>query len=178
MIWPGIRLFPDVAPGEPIFGLTMQQPFGSAIIDGPKRIENRPWEPPRRLRGRAFWLAMHAGATLYPDVDRADFTEPPYSTRKAAPALWPACPPFAAMPKRAILGAVRVIGWERLDEGDDRLGPWAFGPVCWHLDSTVIRLAEPLPYARGALGLWRVEPDALAVLRAARDNPACHRRAA
>lgn len=103
-------------PSEGITGFTFQQPFATAIIgmppttstppcDGPKRVENRTWAPPR-TRPFPFWIAVHAGVTFYPDVNRETFTRPDGRT----PPIWPDCPPFATMPQRAIVGLARVTG--------------------------------------------------------------------
>lgn len=194
-MWPGVRPFPDVDPGEPIFGYTFQQPYGTAIVDGPKRDENRPKPPPARLRGRAFWIAVHAGATFYDGATEAGFRRPRVGHFTGA-ALWPACPDFAALPMRCIIGAARVVGWEGCGNLDSRR-PWAFGPWVWCLDRTVIRLPKPIPLRLGALGLWRMVPElddrpervsdadwrtridegrrALAALRIAKDDPSCWR---
>ena len=173
MMWPGLRPFPDVDPGEPIFGYTFQQPYGSAIVDGPKRDENRGKPPPLRLKGRAFWIAIHAGATFYDGATEAGFRRPRIGHFTSA-ALWPACPDFATLPTRCILGAARVVGWEEYGHLDARR-PWAFGPWVWCLDRTVIRLPRPLPWQKGALGLWQIDKVALDALRAAKDDPACWR---
>lgn len=161
-------MWPD---GEPILGLTFQQPYGSAIIDGPKRDENRSRPPPPRFQSRAFWIAIHAGATFYDGVTRETFTAPQefdappmgqefdQLDEEAAPALWPECPDFATLPRRCILGAARVVGWTECPDGWLLDRPWAFGPWVWRLDPTVIRLPQPLPLRLGALGLWRMVPE-------------------
>ena len=57
--------------------ITLLQPYASAVVHGPKRIENRPKPPPARLTtGGAFWIAVHAGAEFFPRVTREDFTTP------------------------------------------------------------------------------------------------------
>ncbi len=171
MIWPGIRLFPDVAPSEPLFGFTVLEPFGSAIIEHDKRIENRSKPPPERLRSRAFWIAIHTGARLYPELDRGDFTSTslfhrdPYNDAQH-PALWPGCPPFASFRQRVVLGAARVVGAvpdatlsaHQASRAVDR-DRWAMRDQ-WHwlLDPTVVRLPEPFPWAKGELGLWAPKP--------------------
>lgn len=199
-----IHPFPDTEPGEPIFGYTVLDPFGSAIIDADKRVENRSKPPPARLRGRGFWIAVHTGARLYPDLDRADLTSTsllhrdPVTDEKHPP-LWPECPPFATFRRRVVLGAARVIGCvaDGVDPRVDR-DRWAMRGQChWLLDPTVLRLPEPLPCDLGALGLWRLVPRVsdrparltpeawaariaegsavLAALRLARRDPACWR---
>lgn len=183
-------------PAEPICGFTFQQPFATAIIgmpgidatwgaksevSGPKRTENRGYPPPR-TRPLPFWLAVHAGATFYPGVAWPDFG----MAHGRIPPIWPDCPQFATMPQRVIVGLARVTGavayrpasttlfpFERAEaERRVKADPWAFGPWCWILDPTVVQLAEPLPWPKGALGLWTVPPETLALLTAAREDRA------
>lgn len=161
LMWPGLHPIPRVNPLEPIFGFTFQQPYATCVIDGDKRDENRSKPPPARFFGRAFWIAVHAGATFYPDVDRADFTSTSLLRTDAQgnrlPPLWPECPDFGTMPTRVVLGAARVVGWtDNVSSIPGR--PWAFGPCVWHLDPTVVRLPRPLPLRLGALGLWNLVP--------------------
>ena len=155
--YPGVRPFPEVAPMEPAFGFTVLDPFGSAIVHGPKRIENRGDEPPLRLRSRAFWILVHTGARLYPNVTREDFRQPHrHRLTGERVTLWPACPPFAAFEPRAIIGAARVVG--SVADGKIRavdLDEWAIeGQAHWILDPTTIALPEPFPWPVGELGLW------------------------
>lgn len=168
--WPGIRPFPEVALGEPVFGLTVLEPFASSIIHGPKRVENRKDAPPDRLcKGHAFWILVHTGSRLYPGVTREDFTLPRSTVDPSpcegdlglgddedAPPLWPDCPPFAAFEPRAIIGAARVVGavYDGTIRGVD-LDEWAIQDQChWILDPTTIALPEPFPWPVGELGLW------------------------
>jgi len=188
-------------PAEPIAGFTFQQPFATAIIgmpptestppcDGPKRNENRSWAPPRS-RPFPFWIAVHAGATFYPGPTRETFTKRT-GYMDCKPPLWPDCPTFATMPRRAIVGLARVMHAVPYDEATGRerflhspaqraaldlvaSDPWAFGPWCWTLDRTVVQLATPIPWPKGALGLWAVPPETLALLRAAREDRALWR---
>ena len=205
--WPGVRPFPEVAPMEPAFGFTVLNPFGSAIVHGPKRIENRGDEPPIRLRSRAFWILVHTGARLYPGVTREDFTAPRSTVDPSpcegdlglgddeeAPPLWPDCPPFAAFEPRAIIGAARVVG--SVADGKIRavdLNEWAVeGQAHWILDPTTIVLPESFPWPAGELGLWAPkasDPDpkraamgarlieARDAVRRAMADPRNHRRA-
>jgi len=155
--WPGVRPFPDVDPWEPVFGFTVLEPFASAIVHGPKRIENRGNLPPARLQGRAFWILVHTGARSYPGVTREDFrTEHRHRLTGERVTLWPDCPPFAAFEPRAIIGAARVVG--SVEHGRIRavdLNEWAVeGQAHWILDPTTIALPEPFPWPAGELGLW------------------------
>ena len=194
--WPGVRPFPDLAPGEVTFGFTVLEPFGSAIVHGPKRVENRKDLPPARLRSRAFWILVHSGSRLYPGVTRDDFARP-HRHRETGErvALWPDCPPFAAFEPRAIIGAARVVG--AVEHGRIRsvdLDDWSIEGQChWILDPTTIALPEPFPWPVGELGLWapkvtdekpaRAELgrrfiEARNAVRRAMADPKNHRRAA
>ncbi len=155
--WPGVRPFPDVDPGEPVFGFTILEPFASAIIHADKKIENRKDEPPKRLRIRAVWLLVHTGARCYPGVTREDFSRPHrHRLTGERVTLWPDCPPFAAFEQRVIIGAARVVG--SVEHGRIRavdLDEWAIdGQAHWILDPTTIALPEPFPWPVGELGLW------------------------
>lgn len=121
--------------------LTVRQPWASAIVHGSKRVENRTRTCTPQL------LAIHAACA----GDPAD-----------------------GLPRRAILGVARVYGAVLLSElrRQARTDPrarseldWALGPWCWRIDR-VWCLPEPLPVARGQLGLWRLPDDVLDVLDA------------
>lgn len=150
-------------------GLTLIQPWCSAIVSGGKRVENRTWAPPPSLmrHGASFWLALHAGKGF--DDECLDWMH----------TLWPNAPYVREeFPFGEILGVARVSravklanlrnvegagplaqhsygGDMPLEVPDEDLGPWAFGPWCWVLED-VRRLLEPVK-ARGAQGLWPLE---------------------
>lgn len=150
------------ADDEPDTGLalTLHQPWASAIVSGPKRIENRMWPPPERVLGRRIWT--HAGLAY--DRERHERVR----------AIWPALNDLV-LPTGAILGSAVVVGYGHISArgGDTVVGgatraifddPWWIGPYGWLLDD-VRALAEPVP-CRGAQKLWRVPADALARCRA------------
>jgi hypothetical protein len=110
--------------------LTVRQPWASLIIAGIKDVENR--SRPLRHRGT---IAVHAG--LGTDRD----------AMAAHGRLLP------AYPAGVIIGLVDVIGCVR-----DSASPWAEAGY-WHWLLARPRPCEPLP-ARGALGLWRLTPEA------------------
>ena len=133
--------------------LTLRQPYASAIVEGPKRVENRPWPVPSTVPLPAI-IAVHAGAAAWPTAPVRQ--------------LWPDCPPAAQLPRRAILGAMRVVRVSNHHRGQDPAlrSPWATGPYCWVIDR-VWTLPAPLPVLRGHLGLWhlaKVSPEAAEVL--------------
>jgi hypothetical protein len=203
MTWSGVQPFPNFADDEPILGLTFQQPYASAIIDGPKRVENRSWMPPARLRGSAFWIAVHAGTGWYEGAERSiavwRANVPPYTDAEPHLNAWLEAPPHrASYPSRTILGLARVVGCfdlaaeEGIATGGGRFAAraratldahraWAFGPFCWELDPVVVRFREPYAWDKGMLGLWELPPPSLTSLRAlrnlARTDPTLTRRA-
>lgn len=143
-------------------GLTLIRPWSDAIVHGPKRVENRPWCPPRWMLGQR--IALHAGKKYLTPGMTPDWTQRP-------PAETP----------QGIVGVATIAGW--LDTRDGRpvaqarethpLGkgrfrdlhrvlrldrdPWWCGPVGWLLDE-VQALPEPVP-CRGMLGLWTLPTD-------------------
>jgi hypothetical protein len=97
--------------------LSVRQPWASAIIHGPKRVENRTWA--RKLPPGGLWLAVHAASALdgtQEDVrgwlavvlGRPNRRPPPHPQLARLHGLWPSAPPLAALPLGAIIGAVHV----------------------------------------------------------------------
>lgn len=111
--------------------ITVRQPWGSAIIAGIKRVENRSWAPSQPL---PVWLWLHAAGA------------PDHTAWPRIAALWPGVP--ADLPYSAILGAIRIdaIG----GASDD---PWFVGPLAWRIGA-LWRLPTPVRCS-GQLGLWR-----------------------
>lgn len=137
-------------------GLTLWRPWPAAILQGDKRIENRPKPPPRSIVGKL--IALHAGLTY--DAGGAALMrslgfEPPADD---------------ASPKGAIVGVARVVAGVELDgamrarDFDARLvskhasivlaSRWSFGRWCWVLDD-VVELKERVGHC-GSQGLWPV----------------------
>lgn len=152
-------------------GITIRQPWASAILAGLKRYENRSWVPRQLREGRPCWLALHAGR-LDPALDQVvGAQEVPESVVGeiggagwAKPVRhwdlvrehWPTMPPRDRLPTGSVVGAVEFVGWSRVENlAPD---PWATGPMCWEVGRTVV-LSTPMPM-RGALGLFDV-PDAV-----------------
>jgi hypothetical protein len=141
---------------NPLSALTLHQPWATAIVDGPKRIENRSWSPPARLLGGGF-IAIHAGKTFDPEALEWIVEDE----------LWAQAPRRRAeYPAGAIVGVAEVIGVADIERDPTHaaaLDPWACGPRCWLL-GRVWGLAEPVP-SRGAQGLWPVDDDVAALVR-------------
>lgn len=140
--------------------LTLWQPWASAIVSGPKRVENRIWAPPEGVIGRRIWI--HAGLSYAQD------------RHAQLLALWPELDELV-LPTGAILGSAVVAGYGHDDRVMHRArvgaatpaifdDPWWIGPYGWLLDD-VRALPEPVP-CRGMQKLWRVPADALARCRA------------
>lgn len=118
-------------------GMTLQQPYASAIAYGPKRVENRPQR--RHLPPEGKWVAIHAGLSLYcPDhwlrsgrdagdsvasirhlyvTDLLDLWRHGDETR----AMWPDAPATVeALPLAAILGIMRLMPAQAYGDPDER----------------------------------------------------------
>lgn len=126
--------------------LSLLQPYASAIIVGPKRVENRP-RTIFNVPADGVWIGIHSSKGWW-DIDWS---------------LWRRDWPEASMlqrdyPRGVVLGAAHVVSRRVYDEAVPvetiaaDLGAWAFGPVCYVLDN-VVALPEPMP-CKGALGLW------------------------
>ena len=123
--------------------ITICEPYASAIIHGPKRVENRP--NPWRFRGR---LLVHAGKSMkfMGTLNAAELaTWPQFDERKLV---------FGA-----ILGSVEVYDCVDVNElFSTPVDPWACGPFCLLLRDPR-PFEKPVPF-RGMLGLFDV-PDEL-----------------
>lgn len=128
--------------------LTVRQPFATALVRGPKRVENRSWRP--RLPRGGFYVAVHAGQTTEWDALGV--------VRRG---LWPGCPRDLTL--GAIIGVVQVV--DVVDAFDRPHDPWAVsGQWCWVVGRRW-RLTEPVPM-RGRQGLWPVGEETRRTLRA------------
>lgn len=126
-----------VPEGDWIRGITIKQPWTTAILTGEKTIENRPqhWS----WRG---WVLLHAGKS----IDRPALREPLVARTIRGQQL----------AVGAVIGVARLAGCHQDPDGSPACTPWA-QPGAWHLELTDVQaLALPIP-ARGQLGLWK--PD-------------------
>lgn len=135
-----------------IRGLTLWRPWAWSIVHGSKRVENRPWAPPRSIMGQ--YIALHAGKHW--DYDGA---------AKIAQAH-PEMPRTSDLHPLGIVGVARVVdvATSAIDDLPMEQWHWYFGPYGWVLED-VIALPKPVP-CRGAQGLWPLPPAVLEAVRA------------
>jgi len=127
--------------------ITICEPYASAIIRGPKRVENRP--NPWRFRGR---LLVHAGKSKkYMGT----------MTKRQLDQWNPDLSGFR-LEFGHILGSIEVFGCVHyeLDGNYKTNDPWAFGPWLLRLRDP-IAFTKPIPF-RGQLGLFDVPDDLIA----------------
>lgn len=141
--------------------LSLQQPYATALVAGPKDIENRPRRIFRVPPG-GMWVAIHSSRTHHGGREAE-------SVRRLVRSIWPDLPPTFRLPLGATLGAVRfdadfAYPDYHVDNGLDEAtneaisaNPWAFGPWCYRVAERRA-LTTPLP-ATGALGPWNVASD-------------------
>ncbi|MEU3708358.1 hypothetical protein AB0E82_39480 [Streptomyces anulatus] len=125
--------------GDWIRGISIKQPWATAILTGTKTIENRPqhWS----WRG---WVLLHAGQ----QTDRAALRVPMVARTIRGRNLTTG----------AVIGVARLTGCHRHPDGFPPCTPWAQDGA-WHLElSDVQALALPIP-ARGQLGPWKPSDD-------------------
>lgn len=133
--------------------LTVLDPWASAIVHGPKNLENRGWRPPAPVLGRLIWIH----ASVHYDEAREEL----------AFEHWPEGRAFMegrvlrgrARPRVTISGLVgvaRVVGCI-----DASSSPWFLGPLAWELVDRAA-LVTPLP-VRGGQKLWTVPPEVRAL---------------
>ena len=137
--------------------LTVRQPWGWAVAQGLKPIENRTWPPLEGVRE----FAVHAGLS----IDHAGYQFP------AMRNVLDLDEPYGAVHVTgAIIGYATILGAH--PDGGCRFpgspcAAWGMpsprwsgdeGRDIWHWRVHGSPLAEPVP-CRGALGLWTVPPD-------------------
>ena len=142
--------------------LSIQQPFATAILDGPKRIEIRSWGT--SYRGL---LLLHAGKKFYGeqiDPVRAAKLAKEVILRLKLP--WPF--EHKDYPLGALVGIATLIrcahfsedGWERLRDQHCATADWDRSEYGWQL-ADIHKFAEPIPF-RGQMGLFPVEEALIA----------------
>ena len=133
--------------GPPISAISLWEPWASALVLGPKPIENRSWRIKIPAGGR--WLAIHVSK----QCDSAE------AFAKVAE-VWPGHPTNARAGQ--IIGAVRIDRCVRVEdlEGELATSPWVTGPWVWVVGKKV-PLDHSLPML-GRQGLW--DPPAQSIL--------------
>lgn len=135
--------------------LTLIRPMSAAIVHGSKRIENRPQDLPKAMRGVETVVAVHAGKgwdERYMDVvcaidgDNNFISAPSYAGEK--------------LKHEGIVGLMLLSGRvfvspraesHHLGDSTDR---WFSGPYGYEIKAA-IAFPGPIP-CRGMLGFWRV----------------------
>lgn len=121
--------------------LSVKQPWASAIIDGPKKIENRTWAlNAGRLPLR---VAIHAGLHIPSDEEIALVASLGYKRQT----------PF---PRGHLIGMATIIACEPMRQPEP---PWGFGPFMWRLEDRVA-FETPIP-CKGSLGIWEIPEGVL-----------------
>lgn len=142
-------------PTEPIYALSIQQPWAGLIACGLKDIENRTW----RTNFRGPFL-IHAGQTIdrdamdditagrHPVTGAPGFVIQQFQTDVLRRAFW-----NRLQLRGGIVGRAEISDCGQGWGSDWYVGPWGFR----------VRCAEPLPFVplKGALGFFRVPEGAL-----------------
>ena len=133
-------------------GLSLIQPWASAVTLGAKSIETRSWST--NYRG---WVAIHASKGMPLWAKEFTLTEA-YRYLMHEPEWFP---------RGAILGAAVLSGVARtedveIDERERFFGDYSAGRFAWKLENVRV-LPAPIPCA-GALGLWTVPADLVAAI--------------
>jgi len=126
--------------GDWIRGISIRQPWTTAILTGAKTIENRPrpW--------RTGWVLLHAGL----QIDRPALRLPLVARTIRGRDLVTG----------AVVGVARITDCHQDPEGAALCSLWAH-PGAWHLElADVQELPLPVP-ARGQLGPWKPTADLL-----------------
>jgi hypothetical protein len=127
--------------GDWIRGISIKQPWTTAILTGAKTIENRPraW--------RTGWVLLHAGL----ETDRPALRLPLVARTIRGRELVTG----------AVIGVARITDCHQDPDGSPPCTEWA-QPGKWHLVlADVQELALPVPVG-GQLGPWKPTPDLLA----------------
>lgn len=171
----------------PFYGLTLWQPMASAIPLLGKRVENRPWAPPRSILGQR--IAIHAAAVSKRDGFKLPIPVPAryqdlfvrYADgswgRRGTPGLALGAVVAVARvvgaldkrptqhtntqtwlePQRIVIARDDATEAERAKLRKLDQDTWWLGPCGWLL-SDVRPMRTPIP-AKGAQRLWRLSTD-------------------
>ncbi|WP_327259855.1 hypothetical protein [Streptomyces sp. NBC_01240] len=131
----------SVPEGDWIRGISIRQPWTTAILTGAKTIENRPQHWSWRS-----WVLLHAGL----EIDRPALRLPLVGRTVRGRELVTG----------AVIGVARLTDCHQDPDGSPPCTEWA-QPDAWHLVlADVQELALPVP-VRGQLGPWKPTLDLL-----------------
>jgi hypothetical protein len=133
---------------QQIKGLTLHRPWGNAITDYGKDIENRAWSCPLAC---GDYLAIHNGAKW--DNAASDFI-------REITGIDEAKLNSEEIMSGAIIAVVEFAGNSK--DLDPSFNPWFTGPIGWRLRNVV--KIDPVR-CKGQQGLWNLPDDVLAKVR-------------
>lgn len=149
-----------------IKGITLRHPWAWAFLQAGKDVENRTWQPSRQGGQIGMFLALHGGAPVKAAAYREEVEDALHwmvwqgviSDSQARAVCPDATGPQPVLWPTGIVAVGRLV-----DVRQDSPSPWAAeGQYHWCLEVTP--LPEAVPH-RGAQGLWKLEPEALAKVR-------------
>lgn len=129
---------------DPLFALTLRQPWATAVRDFGKRVENRSWKPPAHVMGQ--YIAIHAGLTF--DEAGADWLAARTGRMTTS----------GNVPRGAVIALARVA--DVVSEKDDL---WFSGPKGWCFDEVIP--VEPVSCS-GRQSLWAVPEEVRQLIQA------------
>ena len=131
----------------------MWEPWGSGVVYGPKRIENRSWR--REVPEGGLVVAMHTSKRRMKHAEMMDVGR-----------LWPELLAYhTRTPLGSVIGLVRFDAIVRPTEPPALGDPWTHpdSPWCWVVGDVWV-FAYPVP-CRGRQMLWRVPPEVMRAMR-------------
>lgn len=145
--------------------LTLIRPMAAAIVHGSKRVENRPRDLPKAMRGVQTVVAVHAGKKWDDTYERiVRMIDGKRGSIRTTPELWYG----DKLHDQGIVGLMRLSGFSYNDDDKPeltvglgtrnertRVDPWYAGPFGYEILETVA-LARPVPCA-GQLGFWELD---------------------
>jgi hypothetical protein len=140
--------------------LTLIRPMAAAIVHGTKRIENRPKDLPKKMRGVRTIVGVHAGKKWDEDYLRTVCEIDGGRTRGDSGDL--TCPAYwERLKDEGIVGLMLLTGRVysgsmpgKVCDGVDwyNTPPWYSGPFGYEI-AEAIAFEKPIP-CRGMLGFW------------------------
>lgn len=123
-----------------VYALSVHQPWAWALIEGPKRVENR--NRNTNHRGR---LIIHASKP------RPAFLDAQFIRMQGIKLP-------LTYPLGALIGELEVVDCVKAtDELLRKYAPWAFGEYLWITENPIV-YPKPIPW-KGALGLFKIPAE-------------------